>query len=73
MSQITLHAYQLKAAQSLTKQYPLYRQKPLTDHNLPIPYLRFLSSVTGSGKTAILVQTLANLLNYYSQVQPIIF
>jgi type III restriction enzyme len=65
-----LHDYQKKAAQELTEKYWEYRQNPLKQ---PLPFLKLLSSVTGSGKTAILAQAVANLLAYYSQSQPLIF
>lgn len=77
MNQITpfeLHDYQKKAAEALITQFQNYRQKPCQGKdNLPLPFLKLLSSVTGSGKTAILAQTVANLLTYYSEAQPLIF
>jgi primosomal protein N' len=67
-----LHDYQRKAAEELTKNYPEYQQKYRQVKN-PIPFLKLLSSVTGSGKTAILAQTVNNFLTYYPQIKPIIF
>jgi type III restriction enzyme len=69
----TLHDYQLQAADQLTKDYLAYQQDPPKIKNQTIPFLKLLSSITGSGKTAILAQTVANLLTYYPQTQPLIF
>ncbi|CAI2188093.1 3260_t:CDS:2, partial [Funneliformis geosporum] len=70
MTKIILHDYQQKAAEELTKQYPIYRLNPYLDKKgQPIPFLKFLSSVTGSGKTAILAQqTLRNLKEKYQSL-----
>jgi type III restriction enzyme len=76
MNQITsfeLHDYQKKAAQELTEKYWKYRQTPLKIKQQSLPFLKILSSVTGSGKTAILAQTVSNLLSYYSTTQPLTF
>jgi len=76
MNQITLftlHDYQKQAADQLTEQYPNYQQNPLKIKDQTTPFLKLLSSVTGSGKTAILAQAVANLLTYYPQTQPLIF
>ena len=76
MNQITLfelHDYQKKAAEKLTENFSQYRQNPPKIGSQPLPFLQLLSSVTGSGKTAILAQTVSNLLTYYSETQPLIF
>ncbi|CAG8639852.1 17848_t:CDS:10, partial [Racocetra fulgida] len=76
MSQITsfnLHGYQRQAADQLTEKYLDYRKNPLKVKGQTIPFLKLLSSVTGSGKTAILAQTVSNLLTYYPEIQPLIF
>lgn len=76
MNQITsfeLHNYQRQAAKELTEKYSEYRQKTLKIEDQTIPFLKLLSSVTGSGKTAILAQTVSNLLSYYPKAQPLIF
>jgi type III restriction enzyme len=73
ITSFTLHDYQRQAADQLTEKYLDYQQNPLKIENQTIPFLKLLSSVTGSGKTAILAQTVSNLLTYYPQVQPLIF
>ena len=73
ITSFTLHDYQQQAAKELTEKYLDYQQKPLKIKNQTVPFLKLLSSVTGSGKTAILAQTVSNLLTYYPQVQPLIF
>ena len=73
ITSFTLHDYQRQAAKELTEKYLDYQQKPLKIKSQTVPFLKLLSSVTGSGKTAILAQTVSNLLTYYPQVQPLIF
>jgi len=73
ITSFTLHDYQHQAAKELTEKYLDYQQKPLKIDRQPLPFLKLLSSITGSGKTAILAQTVSNLLTYYPQVQPLIF
>ena len=68
-----LHDYQRKAAEKLTKKYLDYQQKPLKIKGQTLPFLKLLSSVTGSGKTAILAQTVSNFLTYYPITKPLIF
>src|SRR3954447_4891869 len=68
-----LHDYQKQAAEKLTEKYLDYRKNPLKIKGQTVPFFKLLSSVTGSGKTAILAQTVSNLLTYYPQVQPLIF
>jgi len=68
-----LHNYQKQATEQLTEKYLDYQQKPLKIKGQTIPFLKLLSSVTGSGKTAILAQTVSNFLTYYPQVQPLFF
>ena len=73
ITSFTLHDYQRQAAKELTEKYLDYQQKPLKIKSQTVPFLKLLSSVTGSGKTAILAQTVSNLLTYCPQVQPLIF
>ncbi|CAG8660075.1 10912_t:CDS:2, partial [Racocetra persica] len=63
----------LSAADQLTEKYLDYRKNSLKIKGQTIPFLKLLSSVTGSGKTAILAQTVSNLLTYYPEIQPLIF
>lgn len=68
-----LHDYQKQAAEKLTENYSEYRSKPCKIESQTIPFLKLLSSVTGSGKTAILAQAVGNFLTHYLQAQPLIF
>ncbi|MEG7978545.1 MAG: DEAD/DEAH box helicase family protein [Mollicutes bacterium UO1] len=71
-----LHDYQIKAAQELTNRYIDYQSstnKPKTEEGGEIPIILTLASITGSGKTAMLAQTVSNIFDYYVNVKPIIF
>ncbi|CAG8784771.1 30737_t:CDS:2, partial [Racocetra persica] len=75
MSQITpseLHDYQRQAADQLTEKYLDYRRNSLKIKDQTVPFLKLLSSVTGSGKTAILAQTQTyhNLKEKYKSLVP---
>lgn len=61
-----LHDYQREAAEEIAKRYLTYRKSKVNN-----PFLQFLVSATGSGKTAMLAQTVGNILNFYS-IQPLI-
>jgi type III restriction enzyme len=63
---LDLHDYQRKAAEKITERYLDYRAT-----KQEFPFLQFLVSATGSGKTAMLAQTVGNILNIYS-TQPVI-
>jgi len=64
-----LHTYQKQAAKKLTDKYFNYQPS----QTAPIPLIQSLVSVTGSGKTAILVQTVANIFEHTTPNFPIIF
>jgi type III restriction enzyme len=72
MEDFELHAYQKEAAKKLADKY--FNSRPLPDSQAdPIPLIQSLVSVTGSGKTAILVQTVANIFEHSTPDFPIIF
>jgi type III restriction enzyme len=64
-----LHSYQKEAAKNLAGKYFNYHPSQ-TD---VIPLIQSLVSVTGSGKTAILVQTVSNIFEHSTPNFPIIF
>lgn len=73
---LKLHQYQIKAAQELTNRYISYQNnpdKPRTEKGKIIPIILMLASVTGSGKTAILAQTVNNIFDHHIDVKPIVF
>lgn len=71
-----LHEYQIKAAQELTNRYIDYQNdsnKPKTEERENIPIILTLASITGSGKTAMLAQTVNNIFDHYVNIKPIVF
>jgi hypothetical protein len=71
MQDFELHSYQKEAAKRLADKY--FNYQPDFQTNEPIPLIQSLVSVTGSGKTAILVQTVSNIFEHSSLNFPIIF
>ncbi|MEG7979035.1 MAG: DEAD/DEAH box helicase family protein [Mollicutes bacterium UO1] len=68
---INLHEYQIKAARELADRYINYQNSFNKPKNTPI--ILTLASITGSGKTAMLTQTISNIFDYHTNVKPIIF
>src|SRR3954447_9254719 len=74
--ELKLYQYQITAAQELANRYIDYQNKPdkpKTEEGENIPIILTLASITGSGKTAMLTQTVNNIFDYYTTIKPIVF
>jgi Ni2+-binding GTPase involved in maturation of urease and hydrogenase len=73
MESFELHDYQKEAARILADKHCNYQPIFDSQTNQLIPLIQSLVSVTGSGKTAILVQTVSNIFEHSAPSFPIIF
>lgn len=59
---MNLFTFQIDAANQIVKRFIEYNKEPLmVTKNKPVPFYQNLSSITGSGKTLILVETVAQI------------
>ena len=69
MNKIDLFSFQVEASNKLSNRFLFYRNDPVyppgtkDDQEIPVPFFQFLSAITAAGKTAILSNSIQQIVS----------